>query len=131
MHLNTLGGRSFCDLSQYPVFPWIIADYSSKKLNFGCPATFRDLSRPVGALAYERLSEFRSRFDTFVDPTIPKFLYGHHYSTAIGTVVHYLIRLFPFADLHVQYQVRRTWVMAVFADLTLRWASSGRPLRRC
>ena len=29
MHLNTLAGRSYNDLMQYPVFPWIIADYDS------------------------------------------------------------------------------------------------------
>lgn len=77
-----------------------------QKLNLASPATFRDLSRPVGALSHARLEEFRARFETFADPSIPKFLYGHHYSTAIGTVVHYLVRLYPFSELHVQYQVR-------------------------
>lgn len=24
MYLNTLANRSFCDLSQYPIFPWVI-----------------------------------------------------------------------------------------------------------
>jgi len=30
MHLNTLAGRSYNDLMQYPVFPWILADYTSQ-----------------------------------------------------------------------------------------------------
>lgn len=30
MHLNTLAGRSYNDLSQYPIFPWILSDYSSE-----------------------------------------------------------------------------------------------------
>lgn len=30
MHLNTLAGRSYNDLMQYPVFPWIIANYDSE-----------------------------------------------------------------------------------------------------
>ncbi len=30
MHLNTLAGRSYNDLSQYPVFPWILTDYDSE-----------------------------------------------------------------------------------------------------
>lgn len=29
MHLNTLAGRSYNDLTQYPVFPWVIADWTS------------------------------------------------------------------------------------------------------
>jgi len=32
MYLNSLADRSFNDLSQYPVFPWIIQDYTSKQL---------------------------------------------------------------------------------------------------
>lgn len=32
LHLNNLADRSCNDLSQYPVFPWIIADYASAEL---------------------------------------------------------------------------------------------------
>lgn len=32
-HLNKLAGRSFNDLMQYPVFPFILKDYVSEKLN--------------------------------------------------------------------------------------------------
>ncbi|MGH0139782.1 UNVERIFIED_CONTAM: hypothetical protein FKN15_070093 [Acipenser sinensis] len=32
MYLNTLAGRTYNDLMQYPVFPWIIADYDSEEL---------------------------------------------------------------------------------------------------
>ena len=41
MHLNTLAGRSFNDWTQYPVFPWILADYTSERLDLTNPATFR------------------------------------------------------------------------------------------
>ncbi|PNI83103.1 WDFY3 isoform 3 [Pan troglodytes] len=34
MHLNTLAGRSYNDLMQYPVFPWILADYDSEGGHF-------------------------------------------------------------------------------------------------
>ena len=30
MHLNTLAGRTYSDLMQYPVFPWVLADYESE-----------------------------------------------------------------------------------------------------
>lgn len=30
MHLNTLAGRTYNDLMQYPVFPWVLADYQSE-----------------------------------------------------------------------------------------------------
>ena len=54
MILNTLAGRSYNDLTQYPIFPWILADYSSEKLDFNKSSTFRDLSKPVGALDAKR-----------------------------------------------------------------------------
>lgn len=48
-------GRSFNDLTQYPVFPWVIADYTSETLDLTNAATFRDLSKPIGALNESRL----------------------------------------------------------------------------
>lgn len=30
---------------QYPVFPWILSDYSSKSLDLSNPSSFRDLSK--------------------------------------------------------------------------------------
>ena len=41
MHINKRAGRSQNDLSQYPVFPWILSDYSSSKLDFSNPSIFR------------------------------------------------------------------------------------------
>ena len=29
MSLNTLAGRSYNDLMQYPVFPWVLADFEA------------------------------------------------------------------------------------------------------
>lgn len=51
----SLADRTVNDLTQYPVFPWIIADYSSATLDLTNPKTFRDLSKPIGALNPERL----------------------------------------------------------------------------
>ena len=55
MSLNTFSSRSFCDLSAYPVFPWVIAEYTDKTFDLTSPEFFRDLSRPVGALNKHRL----------------------------------------------------------------------------
>ena len=32
IYLNSAADRSFNDLTQYPVFPWVIADYVSQEL---------------------------------------------------------------------------------------------------
>ncbi len=83
MQLNTLAGRTFNDLNQYPVFPWVLADYTSASLDLNAAATYRDLSKPVGALNEKRRREFEDRFDSLKeDPEIPPFHYGSHYSSA-------------------------------------------------
>jgi hypothetical protein len=33
MALNRMAGRSFNDMTQYPVFPWILADYTSNTID--------------------------------------------------------------------------------------------------
>lgn len=68
MHLNTLAGRSYNDLMQYPVFPWVIADYDSPELDFSQPSTFRDFSKPMGAQTPERLKQFQKRYNEWDDP---------------------------------------------------------------
>ena len=68
MHLNTLAGRSYNDLMQYPVFPWIIADYDSLELDFSQPSTFRDLTKPMGAQTPDRLKQFQKRYNEWDDP---------------------------------------------------------------
>uniref|UniRef100_A0A4W3K0V5 Neutral sphingomyelinase activation associated factor n=1 Tax=Callorhinchus milii TaxID=7868 RepID=A0A4W3K0V5_CALMI len=91
LHLNNLGDRSCNDLSQYPVFPWIIADYTSPDLDLSNPETFRDLSTPVGALNKDRMERLLTRYREMPDP---KFMYGSHYSSP-GYVLFYLVRVAP------------------------------------
>eukprot|EP00256_Glycine_max_P033132 XP_006578286.1 BEACH domain-containing protein B isoform X1 [Glycine max] len=103
MILNTLAGRSYNDLTQYPVFPWVLADHSSEVLDFNKSSTFRDLSKPVGALDTKRFEVFEDRYRNFCDPDIPSFYYGSHYSS-MGIVLYYLLRLEPFTSLHRNLQ---------------------------
>ncbi|GMP43051.1 hypothetical protein CsSME_00012567 [Camellia sinensis var. sinensis] len=103
MQLNTLAGRSYNDITQYPVFPWILSDYCSRSLDLENPSSYRDLSKPIGALNADRLKKFQERYSSFDDPVIPKFHYGSHYSSA-GTVLYYLVRVEPFTTLSIQLQ---------------------------
>lgn len=91
MKLNFLADRSFNDIMQYPVMPWIIADYRSSQLDLTASSTFRDLSRPIGALNKERLEFFKKRYS---EMSGGKFLYGTHYS-APGYVLYFLVRRAP------------------------------------
>ncbi|CAG2206968.1 NEBL1_2 [Mytilus edulis] len=105
MQLNTIAGRTYNDLSQYPVFPWIISDYESDTLNLNSCTVYRDLSKPIGAVNPKNEEILREKFETFEDPSgvIEKFHYGTHYSNAAG-VMHYLLRMEPFTALHIELQ---------------------------
>ncbi|XVF33458.1 hypothetical protein REPUB_Repub17cG0170100 [Reevesia pubescens] len=121
MQLNTLAGRSYSDITQYPVFPWILSDYSSKSLDLADPSAFRDLSKPVGALNPDRLKKFQERYASFDDPVIPKFHYGSHYSSA-GTVLYYLVRVEPFTTLSIQLQGGKfDHADRMFSDVAATW----------
>uniref|UniRef100_A0A671WSY8 Neurobeachin-like protein 2 n=1 Tax=Sparus aurata TaxID=8175 RepID=A0A671WSY8_SPAAU len=108
MQLNTIAGRTYNDLSQYPVFPWVLCDYTSSDLNLEDPAVFRDLSKPIGVVNPRHAQNVREKYESFEDPTgtIDKFHYGTHYSNAAG-VMHYMIRMEPFTTLHIQLQSGR------------------------
>ncbi|KAI8363654.1 hypothetical protein B0O80DRAFT_396168 [Mortierella sp. GBAus27b] len=105
MHLNTMAGRTYNDLTQYPVFPWILADYDSEELDLTNPKTFRDLSRPMGAQTPDREKDFNDRYHTWDggDDHTPPFHYGTHYSSAM-IVCSYLIRLEPFTTEYLKLQ---------------------------
>ncbi|XP_055065658.2 neurobeachin-like protein 2 isoform X2 [Misgurnus anguillicaudatus] len=105
MQLNTIAGRTYNDLSQYPVFPWVLCDYTSPELDLEDPAVFRDLSKPIGVVNPRHAQNVREKYESFEDSTgtIDKFHYGTHYSNAAG-VMHYMIRTEPFTSLHIQLQ---------------------------
>lgn len=103
MHLNTLANRTYNDLTQYFVMPWVIKDYTSETIDLNDPNIYRDLSKPIGALNPSRLEEIIERYESFSDPVIPSFHYGSHYSSC-GTVLYYLIRIEPFTEQNIKLQ---------------------------
>lgn len=104
LKLNKYAGRTYNDLSQYPVFPWVLKDYRSEKIDLNDPNVFRDLSIPMGAQTKHRLEELLERYhDADADF---KFMYGAFYSSA-AVVIGYLVRLEPYTSLHIQLQSGR------------------------
>ena len=105
MFLNTIAGRTYQDLNQYPVFPWILTNYESNELDLSQPTNFRDLSKPIGALNSERRLEFIERFNSWdkENNVVPPFHYGTHYSTSAFTLG-WMIRLQPFYSAYMALQ---------------------------
>ncbi|CAB3401729.1 unnamed protein product [Caenorhabditis bovis] len=100
MFLNTVAGRTFNDLSQYPVFPWILTNYTTETLDLNVASNFRDLSKPIGALSESRRKFFNERYTSWSDDQIPAFHYGTHYSTPAFTL-NWLMRIEPFTTMYI------------------------------
>ena len=63
MWINIYGGRSFNDLTQYPVFPWLIINYQTEELK--PEKDYRNLFLPIGMLDFNQKAEMRK--ETFID----------------------------------------------------------------
>ena len=57
MILNTLSGSIYNVLSQYPIYPWIISDYKSERINLYNNDIYRDLKFPIFAQEEENMKK--------------------------------------------------------------------------
>jgi hypothetical protein len=130
MHMNSFAGRTYNDLTQYPVFPWVLADYESDELDLNDPKIYRDLSKPMGAQNETRAVQFRDRYESLkqsyeMGDGPPPFHYGTHYSCA-AYVLHYLMRLEPFSRLALSLQGGKFDVAdRLFHNIGSSWASAS------
>uniref|UniRef100_A0A7S2EGH3 BEACH domain-containing protein n=1 Tax=Ditylum brightwellii TaxID=49249 RepID=A0A7S2EGH3_9STRA len=146
IRLNAIAGRSTHDPSLYPVMPWVLSNYTSETVpDLSDERNYRDMTRPMGALYPDRLRKFMDKYlslCSMVDSAIPPFMYGSHYSSTGGVVLHFLLRVRPFAGLHRQlqgghfdvadrlfYSIPHTWDMCArtspteVKELTPEWYS--------
>lgn len=105
MWLNFFAGRSLNDLSQYPIFPWVLKNYDGEEPpDLAKESSFRDLSKPIGACgAQEREEAARQRYEEQHDTAFPPAHYMSHYSSS-SVVTFFMIRLEPFTSLHLVLQ---------------------------
>ncbi|PVD20376.1 hypothetical protein C0Q70_18530 [Pomacea canaliculata] len=96
LYLNSMADRSFNDLTQYPVMPWVVQDYHSSQLDLDDESTFRDLTNKLSVRGSEDLFVciFCVNQERLPDLPEPKFLYGSHYSNP-GYVLFFLARIAP------------------------------------
>ncbi|XP_049591027.1 lysosomal-trafficking regulator isoform X2 [Syngnathus scovelli] len=114
-HLNKHAGRSFNDLMQYPVFPFILRDYTSETLDLQDPNIYRNLSKPIAVQSKEKEDRYVDNFRYLEEeyrkgireddpmPPVQPYHYGSHYSNS-GTVLHFLVRMPPFTKMFLAYQ---------------------------
>ncbi len=101
--LNTFSGRSYHNISQYPVFPWVLDDLSSESISLGEKTAYRDLTKNVGMLGDKsRAEDFKSRYELEDVTGLGRFHFGSHYSNP-GIVFQYLMRVFPFVEAYIKF----------------------------
>ncbi|XP_059611757.1 lysosomal-trafficking regulator [Phlebotomus argentipes] len=106
--LNQLSGRSYQHLMQYPVFPWILADYQSSVLDLTNPNIYRKLEKPIAIQHPESEEHFKELYEYLAQPgnrNVSHFPYHYssHYSNS-GTVLSFMIRIPPFTSMFIKYQ---------------------------
>eukprot|EP00796_Vickermania_ingenoplastis_P010593 gene10593-7359_t len=107
--LNAAAGRTTKDLNQHPVFPWVLADYTSAALDFEKEGTFRNLGYPIGAQTEAIRAQLAEHYEhskeiTLTDDGVSHpFHHGIHYSTS-GGLLYYLLRAEPFTTFSRLYQ---------------------------
>ncbi len=89
----------------------MLQDYHSDILNLEDGSSFRDLSKPMGAIQVFRENEARQRYQTLCydaaqQPDVgisSPCHFGVHYSTP-GALLHYFVRLQPFTAMALAFQ---------------------------
>ncbi|PIL27451.1 hypothetical protein GSI_10600 [Ganoderma sinense ZZ0214-1] len=127
--LNQVSGRTPSDATQYPVFPWVIQNYTSSKLDLSSRETFRDLSLPMGALTEARREAAQSRYENLKSVEEKPFHYGTHFSSSM-IVCHFLIRMEPFTHMFKTLQ-GGDWDLPdrLFIDMKRAYTSAAKDIR--
>lgn len=66
MALNQISGRTFQDLMQYPVFPWVLADYKSGTLCLTDARVYRQLGVPIAVQHKENETHYITNYNVSV-----------------------------------------------------------------
>ena len=116
MWMNIYGNRSFNDISQYPVFPWILNDYNDPLKNEQNEEeqkyNLRDMSLPMGMMTLNEEAETRKEMfienyetlkETAEDGLMKPYYFGSNYSNPVY-VCHFLMRIFPFTQIAIELQ---------------------------
>ncbi|ESK93353.1 beige beach domain-containing protein [Moniliophthora roreri MCA 2997] len=127
--LNQISGRTPNDATQYPVFPWVLQDYTSNTLELSDPAVYRDLTKPMGALTAARREAAETRYTNLQSVDEKPFHYGTHFSSSM-IVCHFLIRMAPFTNMFKTLQ-GGDWDLPdrLFIDIARAYESAAHDVR--
>ena len=128
MWLNLYSNRSYSDILQYPIFPWIVTKFDED--NIRLEKDIRDFSLPMGMMTLDdkgkerkqsyitHYEQMKSNYDKAINGKVimkdnknenkeneieKPYYYGTQMSNRVY-VSHYLTRLFPFTNMAIEIQ---------------------------
>ena len=101
LYLNKYSTRTYNDLSQYPIFPWLIFDLNKldnifndilkkKEINY-----LRDMKYPISAQTLEKREDIKSKY--LIEKSKFPSHFGNHYSNS-AYIFYYLMRINPYTQ---------------------------------
>ena len=104
LFLNKYSSRTFNDVNQYPIFPWIIKKYQVNTEKNTIDIVFRDFKYPMAAQNEDSRRTALNRFEDDEESKV-KFPthFGTHYSTS-SYIYFYLMREEPYTTLLIKLQ---------------------------
>ena len=119
MWFNIFGNRSYNDISQYPIFPWVLSKYKDplkEKLETSddYDYQYREMNLPLGMMELDEASKKRKEvyleaYETLKEEPnegVKPYIYGTNYSNPYY-VCYYLIRIFPFSHISIELQGKK------------------------
>jgi len=121
MTLNFCSDRSFSDLSQYPVFPWVLSNYDRSNIDF-TPENYRDFRYPMAGINEYKRTQAMHKFENADEFTGGAFQYGAHYLPG-RAVLGYLMRMQPFSQMLYKFDSGGDCPARHFHLLEKTWSS--------
>lgn len=104
MYLNRLSNRSFNDITRYPIFPWIISDYSNDELKINNKYQYRDFALPIGTISEASKKKAKKYYKYLKNDPLPikKPFHFHSYISNPGYIIFFYMRAIPSLILKLQ-----------------------------
>ncbi|VVC33396.1 Hypothetical protein CINCED_3A019913 [Cinara cedri] len=105
--LNKMAARSYNDLMQYPVMPFVLASYNTAELDLNQISNYRNLRRPMAIQNKKKEAHYIQHYNYLKEEVQRLGTDPHHYSSHYsnsGTILHFLIRVPPYTQMFIKYQ---------------------------
>ena len=103
LYLNKYAGRSYNELSQYPVLPWIFLLEKNNGPNKEGTYALRKLEYPISVQTVELRKNAQDNYDNISEDGSYQCHFRLHYSTS-AYVILYLARLSPYTEQQIKLQ---------------------------